>query len=85
MNRVAALTISFLPVCCHTVLGQDVMQYGVKHLTVTAASDAFRRGPRRRGSNPGGIQAIAGLHNRHPVPRRAPSVSARSFAGRVSR
>src|SRR5208282_1858606 len=34
MNKIAALSLSFLLFSCPTVFGQDAMKYGVKHLTV---------------------------------------------------
>ena len=36
MNKVAALSLSFLLFSCPAVFGQDAMKYGVKHLTVLA-------------------------------------------------
>ena len=36
MNTVAALSLLALLFSCPTVLGQDAMQYGAKHLTVLA-------------------------------------------------
>jgi quercetin dioxygenase-like cupin family protein len=42
MNRVAALTGSFLLFSCPAVFGQDAMQYGVKHLTVLAEDQKVR-------------------------------------------
>src|SRR5271169_1236344 len=42
MNKVAALTVSFLLFSCPTVFGQDAMQYGVKHLTVLAEDQKVR-------------------------------------------
>jgi quercetin dioxygenase-like cupin family protein len=42
MNKVAALTASFLLVSCPVVFGQDAMQYGLKHLTVLAEDQKVR-------------------------------------------
>jgi quercetin dioxygenase-like cupin family protein len=42
MNKVAALTVSFLFFSCPAVFGQDAMQYGVKHLTVLAEDQKVR-------------------------------------------
>lgn len=42
MNRVAALAVSLLVCSCPRVFGQDVMQYGVKHLTVLAEDQKVR-------------------------------------------
>src|ERR1022692_2135372 len=42
MNKVAALTVSFLLFSCPIVFGQDAMQYGVKHLTVLAEDQKVR-------------------------------------------
>jgi quercetin dioxygenase-like cupin family protein len=42
MNKVAALTVSFLLFSCPAVFGQDAMQYGVKHLTVLAEDQKVR-------------------------------------------
>jgi quercetin dioxygenase-like cupin family protein len=42
VNKVAALTVSFLVSSCPAVFGQDAMQYGVKHLTVLAEDQKVR-------------------------------------------
>ena len=42
MNKVAALTVSFLLFSCPAVFGQDAIQYGVKHLTVLAEDQKIR-------------------------------------------
>ena len=42
MNKVAALSLSFLVFSCPVVLGQDAMKYGVKHLTVLAEDQKVR-------------------------------------------
>jgi beta-alanine degradation protein BauB len=42
MNKVAALTVSFLLLSCPTVFGQDAMKYGLKHLTVLAEDQKVR-------------------------------------------
>jgi quercetin dioxygenase-like cupin family protein len=42
MNRVATLIISTLLPACPAVFGQDVMRYGVKHLTVLAEDQEVR-------------------------------------------
>ena len=42
MNKVAALTVSFLLFSCPSVFGQDAMQYRVKHLTVLAEDQKVR-------------------------------------------
>ena len=42
MNKVAALSLSFLLFSCPAVLGQDAMKYGVKHLTVLAEDQKVR-------------------------------------------
>src|ERR1700759_1724017 len=42
MNTVAALSLLALLFSCPTVLGQDAMKYGVKHLTVLAEDQKVR-------------------------------------------
>jgi len=42
MNKVAALSVSFLLFFCPVVFGQDAMQYGLKHLTVLAEDQKVR-------------------------------------------
>jgi quercetin dioxygenase-like cupin family protein len=42
MNKVAALSVSLLIFSCPAVLGQDAMQYGLKHLTVLAEDQKVR-------------------------------------------
>jgi quercetin dioxygenase-like cupin family protein len=42
MNKIAALSLSFLFLCCPTVFGQDAMKYGVKHLTILAEDQKVR-------------------------------------------
>jgi quercetin dioxygenase-like cupin family protein len=42
MNKVAALTVSFLLFSFPAAFGQDAMQYGVKHLTVLAEDQKVR-------------------------------------------
>jgi quercetin dioxygenase-like cupin family protein len=42
MNKIAALTASFLLVSFPAVFGQDAMQYGLKHLTVLAEDQKVR-------------------------------------------
>jgi quercetin dioxygenase-like cupin family protein len=42
MNKAAALMISFLLLSCQAAMGQDAMQYGVKHLTVLAEDQKVR-------------------------------------------
>lgn len=42
MNKIAALSLSFLLFSCPTVFGQDAMKYGVRHLTVLAEDQKVR-------------------------------------------
>jgi beta-alanine degradation protein BauB len=42
MKKVASLTVSMLLLSCPAVFGQDVMQYGLKHITVLAEDDKVR-------------------------------------------
>jgi quercetin dioxygenase-like cupin family protein len=42
MNKVAALTVSFLLFSCPAIFGQDAMKYGLKHLTVLAEDQKVR-------------------------------------------
>src|SRR5580692_1692010 len=42
MNKIAALSLSFLLFSCPAVFGQDAMRYGVKHLTVLAENQKVR-------------------------------------------
>jgi quercetin dioxygenase-like cupin family protein len=42
MNKVAALSLVFFLFSCPHVFGQDVMKYGVKHLTVLAEDQKVR-------------------------------------------
>jgi quercetin dioxygenase-like cupin family protein len=42
MNKVAAVTVSFLLFSSPVIFGQDAMQYGVKHLTVLAEDQKVR-------------------------------------------
>jgi quercetin dioxygenase-like cupin family protein len=42
MNKVAAMAVSLLLFSCPVVLGQDAMQYGLKHLTILAEDQKVR-------------------------------------------
>ena len=42
MNKIAALSLSFLLFSCPAVMGQDAMNYGLKHLTVLAEDQKVR-------------------------------------------
>jgi beta-alanine degradation protein BauB len=42
MNKAAALTASILLFSCPAVFGQDVVQYGLKHITVLAEDQKVR-------------------------------------------
>ena len=42
MHRLIALTGTFVLLCSSAVYGQDVMQYGVKHIKVLAEDDKVR-------------------------------------------
>jgi quercetin dioxygenase-like cupin family protein len=42
VNKVAAISLSYLLFSCSTVLRQDAMKYGVKHLTVLAEDQKVR-------------------------------------------
>jgi hypothetical protein len=42
MNKAAALTVSILLLSCPAVFGQDLMQYGLKQVTVLAEDQEVR-------------------------------------------